>query len=108
MNSDDYWVNKKLENIRWYISNKKADLFYHNMGIDQIKSNNKKKYLYDGKLKINKPIFDNLILYGNSIPQSNRSLKIYQLIKKVKLISEKKDLVTWEDFDLWIKISKIY
>ena len=106
LDSDDYWVNKKLENIRWYISNKKADLFYHNMGIDQIKSNNKKKYLYDGKLKINKPIFDNLILYGNKIPQSSVVVK-KKLIKKVKLISEKKDLVTWEDFDLWIKISKI-
>ena len=49
---------------------------------------------------------DNLILFGNKIPQSSVVVK-KKLIEKVKYISEKKDYVTWEDFDLWIKISKI-
>ena len=34
-----------------------------------------KNCLYDGKITINKPILDNLILFGNKIPQSSVVVK---------------------------------
>tara|TARA_Y100000741_G_C18211321_1_gene541832 strand:- start:94 stop:987 length:894 start_codon:yes stop_codon:yes gene_type:complete len=106
LDSDDYWKKNKLQSIYDHIIKNKADLYYHNLIINEINSNSRKNCLYDGKIKINKPILDNLILFGNKIPQSSVVVK-KKLIEKVKYISEKKNYVTWEDFDLWIKISKI-
>ena len=106
LDSDDYWSKNKLAYVVKNIQNYKQDLYYHHMWIHY--SNNKtiKKKLYNGNLLLNKPIFDNLILNGNKIPQSSVVVK-KSLVKKVGYLSEKKDFVTWEDFDLWIKISKI-
>ena len=106
IDADDYWKKNKLQSIYDHIIKNKADLYYHNLIINEINSNSRKNCLYDGKIKINKPILDNLILFGNKIPQSSVVVK-KKLIEKVKYISEKKNYVTWEDFDLWIKISKI-
>ena len=65
-----------------------------------------KKKLYEDKLKIRKPIYDNLILNGNVIPQS--SVVVKKTCKKNWfIVRKKKDFIAWEDFDLWIKISKI-
>ena len=106
LDSDDYWKKNKLQIVYDHIIKFGADLYYHNLIIHEINSSFKKNCLYDGKITINKPILDNLILFGNKIPQSSVVVK-KKLIEKVKYISEKKDYVTWEDFDLWIKISKI-
>ena len=106
LDSDDYWKKNKLQIVYDHIIKYGADLYYHNLIIHEINSSFKKNCLYDGKITINKPILDNLILFGNKIPQSSVVVK-KKLIEKVKYISEKKDYVTWEDFDLWIKISKI-
>ena len=61
-------------------------------------------YNYEKKKLTNK--FDDLIINGNDIIQSSVVVK-KNLIKKVRYISEEKKLVTWEDYDLWLKISQI-
>ena len=50
--------------------------------------------------------FDELVINGNDIIQSSVVVK-KNLIKKLVIFLRKKNLVTWEDFDLWLKISKI-
>ena len=84
----------------------KFDFFYHNMHIqsNSKKIINKKLYRYNKKDLTNK--FEDLIINGNDIIQSSTVLR-KKLIEKVGYISEKKNLIAWEDFDLWLRISKI-
>ena len=57
-------------------------------------------------MKLKKPIFDSLIINGNLIPQSSVVVK-KKLIVKVNYLNESSSFVTWEDFDLWLKISRL-
>ena len=82
-----------------------SEFIYHNMHISSETKNFFKKNYTIMKKKINNK-FDDLIINGNDIIQSSVVVK-KNLIKKVGYISEKKKLVTWEDYDLWLKISKI-
>ena len=50
--------------------------------------------------------FDDLIINGNDIIQSSVVVK-KKLIEKAGYFSESKDLMYWEDFDLWLRISQI-
>lgn len=106
LDSDDFWYKEKLAEIKKKILLNEYDFFYHNMHILSKNNNiiNKKLYRYSKKNIDAK--FDDLIINGNDIIQSSVVLR-KGLIKKVGYISEKKDLIAWEDFDLWLRISKI-
>lgn len=106
LDSDDFWYKTKLSEIRKKILLTKGEFFYHNMHILSNSKNliNKKLYRYHKKSFDSK--FDDLIINGNDIIQSSVVLK-KELIKKAGYLSEKRDLIAWEDFDLWLRVSKI-
>ena len=106
LDSDDYWSKDKLFKIQNEIKKRKMDLYFHNMLIHEFNKKKINKKLYNGKLNLNKPIFDNLIINGNLIPQSSVVVR-KKLISKVNYLNESRKFVTWEDFDLWLKISKL-
>ena len=106
LDSDDYWTKNKLKLVEKQINKTNCDFFYHNMFIKKDSHSIIKKKLYKHNICIKKPIFDNLVINGNSIAQSSVVVK-KNLIKKAGFISENKKLVTWEDFDLWLNISKL-
>ena len=64
-----------------------------------------KKKLKDKSNSITKPIINYFARNGNPIGQSSVVVK-KKILKKVNLVSVKKDKFSWEDFDLWIKIAK--
>ena len=106
LDSDDYWYSNKLLFIKKKIIEDKNEFFYHNMHIYSKKKFFFRRKLYDSFKNQFNSKFDELVINGNDIIQSSVVVK-KNLIKKVGYISEEKNLVTWEDFDLWLKISKI-
>ena len=71
-------------------------------------SNNIKycKIIEDKNINISKNVFQNLIIKGNFIAQSSVIVK-KKILQRINYISELKDKITWEDFDTWVRISKI-
>ena len=106
LDSDDYWTSEKLSLVSKYIKKTDFDFFYHNMFIKRDVNYLLKKKLYKYNRPLKEPVFDDLIVNGNSIIQSSVVVK-KKLIKRAGYLSERKNLVAWEDFDLWLKISKI-
>ena len=106
LDSDDYWFSNKLDETLKIIQKKKYDFIHHNMYVDKDSLKIFKSKLYDYNIKNQKIKFEDLILNGNNIIQSTVVVK-KKILKKVKFFSNKKELVAWEDFDLWLKIAKI-
>jgi glycosyltransferase involved in cell wall biosynthesis len=105
LDSDDYWTKDKLLKITKKIKKNKYDFFYHNMFVKKHEHSFFKKKLYKYYFE-NMRMYDDLIVNGNSIIQSSVVVK-KDLIKNVGYISEKKNFIAWEDYDLWLKISMI-
>lgn len=104
LDSDDYWHTKKLE-ICYKKINQGYDFIFHNLKL--VKKKNTllgKKYLKGRKLK--KPFYKDLILNGNPICNSSVMVKKSLLIN-VNLINESNKLRATEDYNTWIKISKL-
>ena len=98
LDSDDWWVNNKLETSVNYLNDESTDLIYHNCFIKNYKNQKKSNCR---QLKSNQ--YEDLLYNGNTIITSS------VMIKKDKLVglsfSESIDKVGWEDYDLWIKLS---
>ena len=104
LDSDDWWTKDKLRICVDSISDE-VDLIYHDL---VIKYENQKffKRKINKTRKLKKPVLIDLLLNGNAI--SNSSVLVRKkLIEKIGLINENKDLVTSEDYNTWLKISKI-
>jgi glycosyltransferase involved in cell wall biosynthesis len=106
LDSDDYWFQNKLECCYKILTkNKKTKFIYHNMMI-----NNKIfGLIYRGinyfRL-VKSPVYDDLINNGPAFPTSSVVLD-KKIFTKINMFSEEKDLITWEDYDAWIRFSKI-
>ena len=105
IDSDDKWFPEKLMKVKQYIDYKKGDLYYHDLVFEN-KGFFFKKKISDKSKTIKKPIIKYFAENGNPIGQSSVVVK-KNILKRVNLISENKEKFSWEDFDTWIKISKI-
>ena len=105
LDSDDWWHKEKLSICFKYI-NSNTDLIYHKL---IIKSRKNKFFLFERSLntkKLKKPIARSLLINGNVINNSSVVIR-KNIIDKVKGLSEEFNLVTAEDYNLWLKISNI-
>lgn len=104
LDSDDWWHSSKLEKSLEALNNG-ADLVYH----DLWRAHSHKVSAFVKKVKTRKlrsPIFSDLLLNGNGITNSSVVIKKSILIK-VGNISEDLNLIAWEDFDYWLRISQV-
>jgi len=104
LDSDDWWMPEKLEMSFLAIKNG-AELIYHDLLISRSFSQsvfNERIFSTDPK----PPIFQALLCSGMSIPNSSVVVSKNLLIQ-IGGLSEKQDLVSVEDFDTWIRISRI-
>jgi len=99
---DDLWYPDKLEKCLNVINN--ADVFYHDLDIHTQKGKRLFKK-HRGRHMI-KPIFVDLMTKGCALANSSVIVK-KSIIKRVGGLSEEKNLITKEDFDLWLRISRI-
>jgi len=106
LDSDDSWAKNKLEECIPYLENG-SDLIYHNL---IIKNNQKNFFPFKKKClcrKLDKDnIYNDLISNGPAFPTSSVIVK-KNIFKKIKYFNENKNLVTWEDFDAWIRLSNM-
>ena len=103
LDSDDWWIPRKLELCMKYINNN--DLIYHDL---QIKYSNRRNLLNRivKTRKLKKPILIDLLVNGNAICNSSVIVK-KQILQKIGLIDESHDLVACEDYNAWIRISSL-
>ncbi len=102
LDSDDAWYPEKLENMIPYLEN--YDLIYHDF--DLISASGKAKPLAARQLGF--PVFQDLMLKGHNgcIINSGVCAKKSMIIKAGG-VSEDRLLISVEDADLWLKISRI-
>ncbi len=104
LDSDDWWCPSKLEkSIEQLVAG--ADLVYHDMYLVK-KPEQKHFFLNKRQLDLTNPVFDNLILIGNTIPNSSVVIR-KSLLEVIGGISEDVNLVAIEDFDTWLRVAKI-
>lgn len=102
LDSDDWWYPKKLEVSRKYLNN--ADIIYHPLDVYTPKG---KKILRKTRVRrLKKPVFLDLIRNGNALPNSSVTVK-RSIIKEAGGLTEDKSIVAFEDYDLWLRISKL-
>jgi glycosyltransferase involved in cell wall biosynthesis len=104
LDSDDWWDFNKLKYCIEFFNT--SDLIYHNLNIIFKKKNflPTKKNFKIRQLK--EPILIDLLNSGNIIPNSSVIVR-KKLLKQIGLISESKKIVASEDYNTWLKISKI-
>lgn len=102
LDADDWWYPKKLRVIKEYAGNK--DVIYHALDIYTPKG--KKLLKKVGCRRLKEPIFSDLMRNGNVIFPSAVAIK-KDIIEKAGGFTEDKSMISVEDFDLWLKISRI-
>ncbi len=103
LDSDDWWHIKKLEHVYDSITDDTV-FIYHNHYINFPNRFIKKRKI-NSKI-LNKPIFSDLLEFGPSFATSSVTVK-KKIFEKIGLFDVEKKYIAWEDFDAWIRISKI-
>jgi len=101
LDSDDWWYPEKLEICHNYID--RFNFIYH--GLDAKYSNGKNKQMFKGRTLFS-PIFEDLLINQNAITNSGACVR-KEVLLKVNGYTEDPQLIAVEDFDLWLRISKI-
>ena len=103
LDSDDWWDRDKLK----YVCDKAINgysFIYHNHYIYSPKNFLKKRRIYCRNLK--KPILDDLIDNGPAFATSSVVVN-KDIFKKISNFNINKNCIAWEDWDAWLKFSKI-
>ncbi len=101
LDSDDWWHENKLQLAFEYLENG-ADLVYSDFY--KVKSLKEKEIVKVRELKENITI--DLLKNGNAICNSSVVVR-KSILDKVGFFNEGQEYIAWEDFDLWLRISKI-
>lgn len=104
LDSDDWWMPKKLEESLKYLE-QGADVVYH----DLYYSNKYNQNLFLKKTNLRQlecPAFEDLIVNGNALGNSSVVVRKF-ILDKIGGLCEEQDVVTWEDYDAWIRISQV-
>ena len=103
LDSDDWWSPKKLEKSLKVI-NSGADIVYHDLYVVR---NEKQKYFWKRAktFQVHEPVYDCLINLGNALTNSSVVVK-KKLLEKIGGLSEDYEMISWEDYDCWLKISQ--
>ena len=104
IDSDDKWFPEKLMWVKSYMEVQNSNLYYHDLVYENKGLLFKK--ITDKSKSIKKPFLKYFAENGNPIGQSSVVVR-KKIFEKINYISENKEKFSWEDFDAWIKISKI-
>ena len=104
LDSDDWWLPKKLEESIKYL-NQGADIIYHDL-FYVTKFDQRFNWRRVQGRKLKSPVFYDLVESGNALPNSSVVVR-KNLLNEIKGLSEDKDMVGSEDYDAWLRIAKI-
>jgi len=104
LDSDDWWLPKKLEeSIKYMIQG--ADIVYHDL-FYVTKPDQRFNWRRVRGRKLKSPVFYDLLESGNALPNSSVVVR-KKLLNEIKGLSEDKDMVSSEDYDAWLRIARI-
>ena len=104
LDSDDWWTPSKLR-ICLEVLDAGADVVSHDLYI--AKRPDQRLFLKKVRSRdLNNPVFDDLLAYGNGLLNSSVVVRKCFLIE-IGGASEDLDLLGFEDFDTWLRISKL-
>lgn len=102
LDSDDWWYPPKLERIRGYATD--ADVLYHDLDIYSVRG--RKRFVRNWRRQLARPVFADLMVNWNTLPNSGVVVRKATL-DEVGGLTEDKELNTFEDVELWLKISRV-
>jgi len=104
LDSDDWWMPNKLERaVKLLLDG--ADVAYH--PLYTVKKINQRFFFDKGHTRaLSPPVMHDLIENGNALANSSVVIR-RSLIEQVDGISEDRGLVSIEDYDLWLRISRL-
>ena len=104
LDSDDWWTLDKLDKCAKEFQDG-VNIIYHDLiAVNGKKANNQGNNL--GSRRLKKPVFKDLMITGNTIATSSVVVR-KSILSEVKGMNESKDLFGIEDFNTWLKISRI-
>ena len=104
LDSDDWWKPRKLELCVQALDGG-ADVVYHDMYL--ARKRGQRVYLRRRNAReLRAPAFENLICNGNAMANSSVVVR-RDLIRRIGGFSEGPAFAAWEDFDAWLRVSKV-
>lgn len=104
LDSDDWWTLDKLHRCAKEFQDG-VNLIYHDLiVVNEDKGNSQGNNL--GSRRLKKPVFKDLMINGNTIATSSVVVR-KSILSEVNGMNESKDLFGIEDFNTWLKISRI-
>jgi glycosyltransferase involved in cell wall biosynthesis len=104
LDSDDWWYPKKLETVKKYLDDYDVDVVYHDLDIFTLRGKRFWKKTRGRRFK--QPVFISLMKNGQG-PANSSVVARKKVIDQVGGLSEDKSLIAVEDYDLWLKISRV-
>ena len=101
LDDDDWWYPAKLETVRK--ATHKADFIYHDLDIFTTRGKSLRK---EKGRRPTLPFFNDLMKRGNCIKNSSSCMR-RSILKKVGVFDEDSRLIGVEDYDLWLRISRV-
>jgi len=103
LDSDDSWESKKLEKVmEVMVANPSIDIVVHAQ--IEYRENGTQRIVRFGK--INSPAYDSLLFERNRLTPSATLIK-KSVLEKCGGFSEKKEFISAEDYDLWLKAARM-
>ena len=103
LDSDDSWTPDKLSICIDQISDD-VDLIFHDLSIIGYKALRFQNKIRGKSLTI--PVIADLLVNGNKIPNSSVIVR-KSIIEKVGLLSQSKEMIAAEDYNLWLRIAEV-
>ena len=104
LDSDDWWTNDKLQ-VCFERINDNVDLVYHDLETVNNKHGKVERSTQRTR-QVMPPVIMDLLLNGNAISNSSAIVR-KTIIDKIGGINEKKEMTASEDFNTWVRISRI-
>jgi glycosyltransferase involved in cell wall biosynthesis len=104
LDSDDWWKPEKLKTCVDFFNNQ-VDLIHHDLKIISNKSHFFERKAFKSR-QLKKPILIDLLVNGNLITNSSVVVR-RKMLKNIGLINEDPKLIAAEDYNTWLKISKL-
>ena len=107
LDSDDFWFKNKLETIHsQLINHPQIDFIFH--GLNVLGEGSREIHKKIPLNPVTKPVYKSILLncYNKTIPTSTVTVK-KDLLQQVGGFNEDPSYVSMEDFDLWVRISKV-
>lgn len=101
LDSDDWWYPTKLETVKQNMIN--VDVIHHAADIVSRKG---KHILKMRGRQLRQPVFVDLLTKGNPLITSGVCIR-KSVLDKIGLFSEVRELLSVEDFDLWLRIAQV-